>query len=106
MQYILFLSKGWIGETANDVACAVNTAVCSYDWSELSTYAYAIVVKDSMPLATTHLASFIGNLTLNGVVLSKIHCCGHSLGAHLCGFVGKRFGPRQLGNITGRLKNI
>jgi hypothetical protein len=44
------------------------------------------------------LASFLLQLKLN---FNKIHCIGHSLGAHCCGFIGKM---KQIDRITGQYK--
>lgn len=100
---ILFLPLGWINLTSNYVACEQNTPVCMYDWGVLSKYTYNNTVRDSVPRAGAYLHSFITSLVREGARLDRIHCVGHSLGAHICGLAGKFFGPRRLGNITGKV---
>jgi hypothetical protein len=38
---------------------------------------------------------------LQGVQLDTVHCIGHSLGAHACGFFGKEFTGEKIGRISG-----
>ena len=48
-------------------------------------------------------ARLLSRLQLDcGIELSDVHIIGHSLGAHLAGFVGKSL--KGIGRITGRVK--
>ena len=50
----------------------------------------------NMRITAQKLADFIKNAGLNAL---NVHCIGHSLGAHACGFAGK---VKKFGRITGR----
>lgn len=40
-------------------------------------------------------------LISKGMSESDIHCIGHSLGAHACGYAGQFMGSNKIGWITG-----
>jgi len=52
------------------------------------------------------IAYFLNQLKLDlGVLPSAFHCIGHSLGAHVCGFVGK-YAKREFGWKIGRITGL
>lgn len=68
------------------------------DWGKASQGSYAQVAAMVSGMGS-FLANFIMKLLDLGADRMSIHVIGHSLGAHLAGFAGKRIRPR-LGRIT------
>lgn len=68
------------------------------DWGKASQGSYAQVAAMVSGMGS-FLANFIMKLLDLGTDRMSIHIIGHSLGAHLAGFAGKRIRPR-LGRIT------
>lgn len=68
------------------------------DWSRGShqTFSQSAAIVSSMG---AYLANFLQKLLELGADRNKIHLIGHSLGAHICGFAGKRIRNR-IGRIT------
>ncbi|XP_032755294.1 lipase member I [Rattus rattus] len=70
------------------------------DWNQgATTFIYGRAVKNTRKVAEI-LREYIENLLIHGASLDNFHFIGMSLGAHICGFVGKLF-QGQLGRITG-----
>ena len=74
------------------------------DWSLISGNPYYLGVADKLPRLGKALALDIRHLVKGNVLpwYSRITCIGHSLGAHLCGFISKHL-PHILGRISGEL---
>ncbi|XP_023579892.1 lipase member I [Octodon degus] len=70
------------------------------DWNQgAATFIYNRAVKNTRKVAVI-LSRYIQNLLMRGASLGNFHFIGMSLGAHICGFVGKIF-HGELGRITG-----
>ncbi|KFO24156.1 Lipase member I, partial [Fukomys damarensis] len=70
------------------------------DWNQgAATFIYSRAVKNTKKVAEI-LSRYIQNLLVQGASLDNFHFIGMSLGAHICGFVGKRF-HGEVGRITG-----
>nr|XP_013007309.1 lipase member I [Cavia porcellus] len=70
------------------------------DWNQgAATFIYNRAVKNTRKVAEV-LSRYIQNLLVQGASLENFHFIGISLGAHICGFVGKIF-HGELGRITG-----
>ena len=77
--------------------------VICVDWSlPASGYDYFGLLSE-LPTIGQMVANFTNRLNILTKSSNKdMHCIGHSLGAHICGFVGKTFEiGDKLGQITG-----
>lgn len=62
------------------------------DWSKVAKDEY-LIVKSQMPKVSEYIGEFVANFTKTfAYPLSKVKLVGHSLGAHISGFVGNRLG--------------
>jgi hypothetical protein len=53
-------------------------------------------------VVAAHVSSLIASLVVvKHVNMSDIHIIGHGVGAHIAGFIGKKFPTRKLNRITG-----
>jgi hypothetical protein len=65
------------------------------DWSKkASVFFYSNAIKNARKIGE-YVGEFI---KLSQIDPLRVHCIGHSLGAHVCGFVGKEI---KLKRITG-----
>lgn len=55
-----------------------------------------------MRLVAQCTAQFYSHLTYNGASALKIHCVGHSLGAHICGMISNHL-SYKMHKIIGKL---
>ena len=76
--------------------------VFAIDWSKgAKTINYLKAAADTRTVGPL-VADFIKKLAnLTGASPSTMHCVGHSLGAHICGFVGKNIKSPKLAQISG-----
>lgn len=83
----------------------VNTNVCGVDWSDLANENYFQAALLNTHIAGRVVANFVNFISYAlGISASNVTIAGHSLGAHVAGFVGKdlkRFSNQQLGHIIG-----
>ena len=80
----------------------IDSNVICVDWSKLAASLDYISVLPNVPLTGQMIAHFINRLiNATNVSLNDIQCIGHSLGAHVCGFVGKAFSSNKISKITG-----
>ena len=88
------LKDNILGQTNANVFCV--------DWSvPAGSYIYAEVVP-KVPKIGQMVAHFINKLlNLMNTSTNDMHCIGHSLGAHVCGFAGSALFPDKLAQITG-----
>ncbi|XP_071451487.1 lipase member H-like [Hetaerina americana] len=77
--------------------------VIAVDWSRIAANPLYFIVKRQTVHVAGIVADFVHFLKLSGVDLGNIHLCGHSLGAHVMGIVGKGFKkfPTIISRITG-----
>ncbi|RNA11919.1 pancreatic triacylglycerol lipase, partial [Brachionus plicatilis] len=69
--------------------------VIAIDWSEGAAAPNYLAAKDNTRIVGHKISQFLRN---NQIDPKKVHCIGHSLGAHACGFLGKNLKIRR---ITG-----
>ncbi|CAF0887214.1 unnamed protein product [Brachionus calyciflorus] len=69
--------------------------IVSVDWEEGAKAPNYFSAAENVEITGTKLGEFIREVGIN---VSKVHCIGHSLGAHACGFAGKVI---KLGRISG-----
>lgn len=71
------------------------------DWQKAAENPFYDVARANTKLVGEYLASLLGFLAQStGAQLDAMHCMGHSLGAHVCGYNGKALNG-ALGRITG-----
>lgn len=73
--------------------------VIAVDWS-IYTTVYVKVDEKSEAMGSV-LGEFIDFLVREGASVDGIHCIGHSLGAHACGFAGSAVQSGLISRITG-----
>ncbi|XKL61375.1 hypothetical protein PGB90_008432 [Kerria lacca] len=61
--------------------------VFTVDWSRLTFFPCYLSSLSNTRLVAQCTAQFYSHLTYNGASAFKIHCVGHSLGAHICGMI-------------------
>lgn len=81
--------------TAINWSKLVDCNVCAVDWSRLANYDYSIAAMQHTKMVTSALSYFMEYLILNGMNVTQVSIVGHSLGAHIAGFIGQRF----MGNL-------
>ncbi|GJQ71315.1 hypothetical protein Trydic_g11051 [Trypoxylus dichotomus] len=98
-------SKEWIQKMKDELLIKENCNIIIVDWGTASSppYTQAVANIRLAGTVTAHLIENISPFKSNGI-LEKVHCIGHSLGAHLCGYVGytlQIYFNLKLGRITG-----
>lgn len=83
----------------------MNTNVCGVDWSDLANENYFQAALMNTQIAGRVVAYFVNFISYAlGIRTASVTIAGHSLGAHVAGFVGKdlkRYSNQQLGRIIG-----
>ncbi|KAL3268284.1 hypothetical protein HHI36_007405 [Cryptolaemus montrouzieri] len=87
-----FLENGgmtWIKEMTHELLIMEDCSIIVVDWHGGSSPPYTQAVANIRLLGaiTAHLVAEVSAHT-GDMGLSHVHCIGHSLGAHLCGYVG------------------
>lgn len=72
------------------------------DWSILTFFPCYLSSLSNMRLVAQCTAQFYSHLTYNGASALKIHCVGHSLGAHICGMISNHL-SYKMHKIIGKL---
>ncbi|CAG9760514.1 unnamed protein product [Ceutorhynchus assimilis] len=98
-------SIDWIYNTAQALLDAEDSNVIVIDWHGGSSPPYTQAVANIRLIGsmTAHLLYDIAAYT-GDIGLEHVHCIGHSLGAHLCGYVGYTLQDQfnlSLGRISG-----
>jgi len=79
--------------------------VIGVDWEKLAQNPLYNVARANTKPVGEYLATLLNFLSESaGAQLSDVHCLGHSLGAHVCGYNGKAL-DGAIGRITGKQKN-
>lgn len=104
----VFVVHGWNGGPEASVRLiqqtldnnVPNVQTVFVDWSASAKQDYALAVF-SLPGVGAAIGTFMRSQGLN--VAQMVHCIGHSLGAHTCGFTGKflQMGSQTLKRISG-----
>lgn len=101
-----FLTHGWNDDAYNQWMTAVSRDwvtykdmnVCRVNWQRLSVYGYITTSLRNTRIIGRYISEFIYSLDSYGLKPENVTLVGHSLGAHIMGFVGERF--------FGRIKRI
>ena len=94
-------AEDWVQEMKNKLISTNHNNVLVVDWSEGASWSlnlnlgYVKAIKE-IDYTVTIMKNVIDKLIDNRYILAQsglinVHCIGHSLGAHACGFLGKRF---------------
>lgn len=75
--------------------------IIAVDWSDLSLPPFYNSAAENARLVGGYISEMIEFLIASGVDISLFHVIGHSLGAHVAGFIGLSLTPRVLPRITG-----
>ncbi|XP_059481570.1 lipase member I-like [Neocloeon triangulifer] len=99
-----FGSNGYLDWIKNMTSLFIGIEDCnviSVDWAKAAANPlYNVARRNTRPVGE-HLGDLLLFLADNsGADLSTVHCLGHSLGAHVCGYAGKVL-DGQIGRITG-----
>ncbi len=88
-----------------------NYQIITVNWKEGAKFFVPTLQKYKQSISNARLVGTLVAQLLLGIFkrknypLSSVHCIGHSLGAHICGYVGKvlkRNIRTTLGRITGK----
>ncbi len=91
--------SNWMQEMMNSILSAEDSNVIITNWGGGSFKFYTIAAANTQ-IVGVEVARLISMLVEKaGVRVDSFHCIGHSLGAHACGYAGKRI--KQIGRITG-----
>lgn len=103
------VTHGWLS-SGNSTTCIqikdeyLKTYDCNVivvDWGVIAgNVLYHVPVVNTRNVAEFY-ANFLDFLVEHGTELKKVHLIGHSLGAHVSGFVGDLIKTGKVGRITG-----
>lgn len=108
-----FVTHGWYSSGNSSTCIQIKNNYLKYydynvvivDWSPIADFAfYPAPMYDTYDVAV-YYAKFITFLIPHGLNTEEIHLIGHSLGAHVSGFVGDIMGNQSIKRITGNLLN-
>ena len=86
--YFLLLSLDWVE--------FVNTNICGVDWGRLAQTDYFTAAIENTKKTAYVVTLFIKGLITAGMSPTNITIAGHSLGAHIAGFIGKNLNSNSL----------
>lgn len=90
-------TEKWIRKMAAALHEIGDFNIIAVDWGQIAAKNYVLAA-----VATRSVGNFVGDFILSlNTSLENVHVIGHSLGAQVSGFVGKRLGYRKLGRISG-----
>lgn len=79
----------WMQRLGTDWSRFTHSNVCLVDWSRLANYEYGIAACKHTRMVANHLINIFNYLTTQGMNMRTVSIAGHSLGAHIAGFVGQ-----------------
>lgn len=98
-------STYWIPQIITQLLKREKSNVITIDWSAYSTSINYPLVRRQLKEIGEYVANFLIAIAKNeSKTLEKVHVIGHSLGAHLAGFVGQSVYSKlnkKIGKITG-----
>ncbi|XP_010225681.1 PREDICTED: lipase member H-A-like isoform X2 [Tinamus guttatus] len=93
-------SPVWLGDIKTLLLTSEDINLIIVDWNRgATTFNYNTAVENTRKVAKI-LKNYIDQMLADGASLDSVHIIGISLGAHIAGFVGKKYNGR-LGRITG-----
>jgi len=94
--------SGWPVEAKTELLSYYDCNVISIDWGEIAGNVNYFAVVGDLPQVGQHAANFVDFLhNEGGLDITSLHVTGHSLGAHLSGFLGSGVVNGPVGRITG-----
>lgn len=105
----VFMAHGWGGSGTGGINTLLRNAylgrydcnVIAVDWSVGAGHANYITSRNLVIPTGAHIATFVNNLAAADFIdYHHVTCCGHSLGAHVCGGLGKNT-RLKIGNVYG-----
>lgn len=102
--YVDTANSFWIAPTKTAYMSKDDMTVIAVDWSKYASGTYSKAYKSAKPVGES-IADLVMKLSQDlGIPLSKFHLIGHSLGAHISGFAGKKVlavTGQKIGRISG-----
>lgn len=96
-------SMSWIIDMKSALLNTENMNVITVDWSGGSGLPYTQAASNTQ-IVGVEISILIKELIKKfGISATNFQCIGHSLGAHICGYAGKRI---HLGRISGMVRNL
>lgn len=100
---------GWYSSGKSDTCMTIKNNYLTYydynviivDWSPIAGYIFYPSPMFLTNEVAQYYAKFLNFLLANGLQSNELHLIGHSLGAHISGFVGDIIGNRSIARITG-----
>ncbi|KAH9492576.1 Pancreatic lipase- protein 2 [Bulinus truncatus] len=96
-----FEKTPWIFEMKDKLLKIGDFNVVAVDWSKGATLPDFAQATANIRVVAAQVKLMLQLMQSQGLHISKVHLIGHSLGAHLSGFVGHLFGPNTIGRISG-----
>ncbi|XP_061104349.1 lipase member H-like [Conger conger] len=93
----------WLDEIVKKLLAQEDMNVLVFDWNYGAANLNYLIAVRNMRKAADNATAFIQQMQENGASLSSIHMIGVSLGAHLAGFVGKKFKNSKIHGKIGRI---
>jgi len=92
----------WMQEIKDEILTveAANVIITNWGGGSIQFYTKATANTQVVGVEVARLVSML--VERSRVRVDSFHCIGHSLGAHVCGYAGKRI--RGLGRITGMVR--
>lgn len=79
----------WMQRLGADWSRYTSSNVCLVDWSRLANYEYGIAACKHTKMVAKYLIYIFNFLVTQGMNMRHVSIAGHSLGAHIAGFIGQ-----------------
>ncbi|XP_059156353.1 pancreatic lipase-related protein 2-like [Physella acuta] len=99
-----FSSSGttqWIMSLKDKLLNKGDFNVIAVDWGKGAAAPFYDLASSNIRVVATEIKLLLNIMHSKGLDLGKVHLIGHSLGAHLSGYVGNLFGHNVIGRISG-----